>query len=200
MVKRVYLSKRKMGSNDSRKNKKRTLRKKGRSLKKVGGLSLFGKNKDSKRPETFAARLAAFVLENHKGNVEFEEEGGFKEGQPYIFGILPFLHLNISYKDFRRLSRVGEKSKINRLNSLCTESEAVKSIKDKVDFRCLPQSKKGVFGITDATLANINSKDKWNSRTHGRKILAEIKKNMEFQVKKGLISDKSLAWSIGFTN
>tara|TARA_Y100000389_G_C17427182_1_gene500269 strand:+ start:207 stop:803 length:597 start_codon:yes stop_codon:yes gene_type:complete len=198
MVKRVYSNKKKMVSTNSQKNERGALRKKGIS-KKVGGLSLFGK-KDSKRPETFAARLAAFVLENHKGNVEFEEEGGFKEGQPYIFGILPFLHLNISYKDFRRLSRVGEKSKINRLNSLCTKSEAVKSIQDKVDFRCLPQSKKGVFGITDATLANINSKDKWNSRTHGRKILAEIKKNMEFQVKKGLISDKSLAWSIGFTN
>jgi hypothetical protein len=199
MVKRVYSNKKKMVSTNSQKNKKRTLRKKGISSKKVGGLNLFGK-KDSKRSETFAARLAAFVLENHKGNVEFGEEGGFKEGQSYIFGILPFLHLNISYEDFRRLSRVGEKSKINRLNSLCTKSEAVKSIQDKVDFRCLPQSKKGVFGITDATLENINSKDKWESRTHGRKILAEIKKNMEFQVKQGLISEKSLTWSIGFTN
>ena len=90
---------------------------------------------------------------------------------------------------------LGEKSKINRLNTLCTESEAVKSIKDKVKFRCLPQSKR-VFSVSQMPLANINSKDKWNTANSWKKILAEIKKNMEFQVSKGLISDKSLAWSI----
>ena len=79
-----------------------------KGTKKCGGffgLSMgSGSLKKQGKRVTFAAKLAAFVLENHKGDkVEFAIKGGFADDQKYIFGILPFLHLNITKDQFRQM-------------------------------------------------------------------------------------------------
>ena len=65
------------------------------------GLSMGSSSlKSQAKKVTFAAKLAAFVLENHKGDkVEFAIKGGFADDQKYIFGILPFFTLTLKRKN-----------------------------------------------------------------------------------------------------
>ena len=146
---------------------------------------------------TFAAKLAAFVLENHKGDkVDFAEEGGFANNQDFIFGILPFLHLNIKKDEFSTLLAKGQNPLIQELTDLCSKSDAVEKIDDKVDFKCDAQSSTGIRdGLIKSVIENIDSPRRWASRRHGRKILREVSKNMKFQKKQGLISSASIEWT-----
>jgi len=84
----------KSGKKNSRPRKVTIKRKNGGFL----GLSMGNSSlKRQAKKVTFAAKLAAFVLENHKGDkVEFAIKGGFADDQKYIFGILPFLHLYLA--------------------------------------------------------------------------------------------------------
>ena len=149
---------------------------------------------------TFAAKLAAFVLENHKGDkVDFAEEGGFANNQDFIFGILPFLHLNIKKDEFSTLLAKGQNPLIQELTDLCSKSDAVEKIDDKVDFKCDAQSSTGIRdGLIKSVIENIDSPRRWASRRHGRTIAKEVAKNMNFQVDKNLISQASVEWANNF--
>ena len=149
---------------------------------------------------TFAAKLAAFVLENHKGKeVKFAEEGGFHNDQNFIFGILPFLHLNIKKDQFSTLLAKGQHPLIQELTDLCSKSDAVKEIKREVDFQCDAQSSTGIRdGLIESVIENIDSPRRWASRKHGRTIAKEVAKNMNFQVDKELISQASVEWANNF--
>ena len=173
-----------------------------RNRKKGGflGLSMDYSSLKQAKKVTFAAKLAAFVLENHKGDkVEFAIKGGFADDQKYIFGILPFLHLNIKKEKFREMLKAGESAEAAFLTEICNENLAAQSINPIVGFNCEAQSKTGVnTGVIDSVISNINSNSKWVSRKKGRKILQQIKKNMKIQVKQGLITKASLEWSENF--
>ena len=175
-----------------------------KGTKKCGGffgLSMgSGSLKKQGKRVTFAAKLAAFVLENHKGDkVEFAIKGGFADDQKYIFGILPFLHLNITKDQFRQMLKKGEGAEVAFLTEICNNNQAAQSINPIVGFNCQPQSTTGVkTGFINSTVSNITSNSKWASRKKGRKILSQIKKNMGIQVKQGLITDASLKWSRHF--
>ena len=165
------------------------------------GLSMGSSSlKSQAKKVTFAAKLAAFVLENHKGDeVEFAIKGGFADHQKYIFGILPFLHLNIKKEEFRQMLKAGESAEAAFLTEICNNNQAAQSIDSVVGFNCEPQSKTGVnTGVINSVISNINSNSKWVSRKKGRKILKQIKKNMGIQVKQRLITKESLKWSENF--
>ena len=174
-----------------------------RNRKKGGffGLSMgSGSLKKQAKRVSFAAKLAAFVLENHKGDkVEFAIKGGFADDQKYIFGILPFLHLNITKDQFREMLKRGESAEVAFLTEICKNNPAAQSINPIVGFNCEPQSRTGVkTGVINSVVSNITSNSKWISRKKGRKILSQIKKNMGIQVKQGLITEASLKWSKHF--
>ena len=149
---------------------------------------------------TFAAKLAAFVLENHKGKeVKFAKNGGFDNDQDFIFGILPFLHLNIKKDEFSTLLAKGQNPLIQELTDLCSKSDAVEKIDDKVDFKCDAQSSTGIRdGLIESVIKNIDSPRRWASRRHGRTIAKEVAKNMNFQVDNKLISQASVEWANNF--
>ena len=195
MPKRKSLTNRKQKT--SRPRKASIKRKKGGFF----GLSMgSGFLKRQAKKVTFAAKLAAFVLENHKGDkVEFAIKGGFADDQKYIFGILPFLHLNIKKEEFREMLKAGESAEVAFLTEICNNNQATQSINPIVGFSCEPQSRTGVkTGVINSTVSNITSNSKWISRKKGRKILSQIKKNMQIQVDQGLITDASLQWSKNF--
>lgn len=149
---------------------------------------------------TFAAKLAAFVLENHKGKeVKFAEKGGFHNDQDFIFGILPFLHLNIKKDQFSTLLAKGQNPLIQELTELCSNNKAVEKIDKDVDFQCDAQSSTGIRdGLIESVIKNIDSPRRWASRRHGRTIAKEVAKNMNFQVDKELISPDSVEWANNF--
>ena len=149
---------------------------------------------------TFAAKLAAFVLENHKGKeVKFAKNGGFDNDQDFIFGILPFLHLNIKKDEFSTLLAKGQNPLVQELTELCSNNEAVKEIKREVDFKCDAQSSTGIRdGLIESVIKNIDSPRRWASRRHGRTIAKEVAKNMNFQVDNKLISQASVEWANNF--
>ena len=182
---------------------KKTTRLRNRNRKKGGffGLSMgSGSLKKQAKRVSFAAKLAAFVLENHKGDkVEFAIKGGFADDQKYIFGILPFLHLNITKDQFREMLKRGQGAEVAFLTEICNSNQAAQSINPIVGFSCEPQSRTGVkTGVINSVVSNITSNSKWISRKKGRKILSQIKKNMGIQVKQGLITEASLKWSKHF--
>ena len=179
------------------------------SKKQKGGM--LGSNKVSRKEKlrklidqgnkvTFAAKLAAFVLENHKGKkVKFAKIGGFDNDQDFIFGILPFLHLNIKKDEFSTLLEKGQNQLIQELTELCSNSESVKKIAKEVDFQCIAQSSTGIRdGLIKSVIENIDSPRRWASRGHGRRIAKEVAKNMNFQVDEKLISPASVEWANNF--
>ena len=196
MPKRKSLTNRKQKT--SRPRKASIKRKKGGFL--GFSISNSGFLKRQAKKVTFAAKLAAFVLENHKGDkVEFAIKGGFADDQKYIFGILPFLHLNIKKEEFREMLKRGQGAEVAFLTEICNNNQAAQSINPIVGFNCEPQSTTGVkTGVINSTVSNITSNSKWISRKKGRKILSQIKKNMRIQVDQGLITDASLQWSKHF--
>ena len=183
------------------------------SRKQKGGM--LGSNKQTNKPSrkeklrklinegnnvTFAAKLAAFVLENHKGKeVKFAKNGGFDNDQDFIFGILPFLHLNIKKDQFSTLLAKGQNPLIQELTELCSNSKTVKKIAKEVDFQCIAQSSTGIRdGLIKSVIKNIDSPRRWASRGHGRRIAREVAKNMNFQVDEKLISPDSVEWANNF--
>lgn len=181
------------------------VKKKGfKTSKKKGGFFGISNGRNSLKEQgknvTFAAKLAAFVLENHKGDkVEFGIDGGFANGQKYIFGILPFLHVNITKNQFIDMLRKGASVQADFLTEICNNNIATQNIAEKVGFKCGPQSNTGVnVGVINSVISNINSNSKWASREKGRNILSQIRKNMRIQARKGLITKASLLWSKNF--
>lgn len=142
---------------------------------------------------SFAAKLAAFLLDDHRGSVKWSEKGGFAAGQPFVFGVLPFLHLNVSESKFREMLRSGQASEISLLSKDCASKNLNTKLKE-VNFSCKKQCEVGVNALTNSTMSSICSSSRWESRKNGRRVLSQLQKLMNKQVKMGVISPSSVKW------
>lgn len=176
-----------------RSNNRKTKRsvKRGGSMK-VGDLSA---NKAS-----FAAKLGAFICENQAlknvvGDVNgFEQKVKGRAVNQRVFGVLPFLHLNISRQQFSNLmmSPKVNGSLVAAVEALCNSKNLNKTLK-AVDFNCHKQSVVGVRdGLTAAIMESIENR--WDMRTNGRKVLNQIQRVQVEQANKGKIPKASVAW------
>ena len=165
----------------------------GRKMSRKGG----GPSKSvGDRPHnkvSFAAKLAAFILEDHRGRVEWSEEDGFAEGQPHVFGVLPFLHLNISEKVFRKMLASGQAHNIKYLAADCESKDLNKKL-EAVSFNCNEQSSVGVNALHDSTTEGITNKNRWEARKNGRRVLSQVEKYMRKQNDLKIIKSSSIAW------
>ena len=142
---------------------------------------------------TFAARLAAFILDDHKGPVRWSEKGGFPNGQPCVFGVLPFLHLNISESKFRQMLRDGQAKEIATVSKDCNAKKLNTKL-SKVGFSCAGQSAVGVKALTESIISSINDPKRWDSRKNGRKVASQLQKFMHKQVELKIIPASSVKW------
>ena len=142
---------------------------------------------------SFAARLGAFILDDHKGKIRWSEKTGFAAGQPHIFGILPFFHMNITENKFREMLSQGRSQQVASLSKVCT-SKKLDKVLEAVDFHCDKQCPVGVKAITESVISSINSPERWNSRRNGRRVLSAIQKLMHKQESMGSITKQSLVW------
>lgn len=146
------------------------------------------------RQPTFAAKLGAFILQavSPKEKIIWSKEVGFTAKHPQVFGVLPFLHLNISERQFRALLRGSHNNHVNTLAGLCNGMDLNKVL-HKVSFSCKKQSDKGILSVEEAVVDSINNR--WNIRKNGRKHLAEIEKYMRKQVELNIIPKRSVSWA-----
>jgi hypothetical protein len=149
---------------------------------------------------TFAAKLGAYMLESVPTNrvITYTKKGGFSDDVRQVFGILPFLHLNISEVDFKKSLENGS-SENSYLRKLCTGMNLEDSLQ-AVDFKCEDQIKKGFESLNDGLIYSINNK--FESRINGQKHLRTILKYQREQEKETpkIIPTKSIEWAIGFDN
>ena len=142
---------------------------------------------------TFAARLAAFILDDHKGPVRWSEKGGFPNGQPCVFGVLPFLHLNISEAKFRQMLRDGQAKETAVVSKDCN-SKKLNTKLSKVGFSCAGQSAIGVKALSSSVVSSINDSNRWMARKNGRKVASQLQRFMHKQVELGIIPASSVKW------
>lgn len=141
---------------------------------------------------SFAQRLAVFMLENTKKPIKFSETSGFLNSNPAVFGVLPFLHLNIKESDFKNMlistngDLTGVLSKLSQKNNLDTKLKGV-------DYHSKPQANVGVKYLCLGLIESINKK--YSQRKNGQKLLAQILRNQRWQATQGLIPQSSLRWS-----
>jgi hypothetical protein len=145
---------------------------------------------------TFATKLGAYMLESVTKGIEYSSDKGFSDGVPQVFGILPFLHLNISEEDFKKSLENGS-SEHSHLRKLC-KLKLLDTTLTGVDFNCEDQIKKGFESLNDGLVYSINTK--FASRLNGQKRLQEILNYQKIQRTSNNIPKESLEWSNGFDN
>jgi hypothetical protein len=171
----------------SRKNNRANTRSNNRSRKNRRSV------KNTRKP-TFAAKLAAFILEavSPKDKIIWSREKGFTAKHQQVFGVLPFLHLNIKEHQFRDLLRNSHKNQVNTLADLCN-AKHLDEVLHKVSFNCKNQSDKGILSFEEAIIDSINNR--WGIRQNGRRHLAVLEKFMRKQVHLDIIKPASVLWA-----
>jgi len=140
---------------------------------------------------SFAAKLGAFICENQNlrdvvGDVNgFEQRHNGRAVNQRVFGVLPFLHLNITRKQFLGIlnSPKVNGSIVSAVETICN-AQNLNSLLESVNFNCNAQSKVGVReGLTAAIMESIENR--WGLRKNGRRVLNKIQAVQEKQYNKG---------------
>ncbi|RPF81989.1 MAG: hypothetical protein CBC65_001250 [Rhodothermaceae bacterium TMED105] len=146
----------------------------------------------STHSSSFAAKLAVFMLDNARNEVIFSKTSGFSSQSKEAFGVLPFLHMNISETMFRSMLKNGVEPQKNVISKACRQKGLESALK-AVNFNCNSQSLAGVETLADALIHSIH--DKYSKRRNGHRRLGVIQKAMEWQVSNGVIPSTSIAWT-----
>jgi hypothetical protein len=149
-------------------------------------------NSNNKNGVSFAAKLAAFILEGLKNDPKLN--GNDTNMQSEVSGAIPYLHMNISEKDVVSKFKDTQKNRVKGLTKICKKKKLETSLRD-VKFNCKRQSTNGVVSINKSIVDSINNR--WNIRKNGRKHLRKIAKYMVEQLKSGKIPKASLDWCNG---
>ena len=154
----------------------------------------------SAQKASFAAKLGAFICENQKlGDVVGDLSGFYQRHKgrsvnQRVFGVLPFLHLNITEAQFRGIlnsPRVNG-SLTDAVEVLCNKKRLNKVL-EQVQFNCRKQSEVGVrAGLNAAVMESIING--WDMRKNGRMVLNKIQAVQVRQQKEGIIPESSIQW------
>ena len=153
--------------------------------------------KKGKESPSFAAKLAAFILEG-LGNAKPIIGKGDDKMQPQLKGALPYLHMNITEQNVRNKFKETEQMRIKGLSQICNDKNHRLDTKlKKVGFNCHQQSTAGVLSINQSIIDSINNR--WSIRHHGQRHVRTLARMMTKQNKAGEIPDSSLAWTKGLS-
>jgi hypothetical protein len=144
--------------------------------------------------KTFSSKLAAFILNTKTDKVRCEKKGGFTDSSPEVLGVLPFLHLNITKKDFTKIMSSCEGNMHKATNIVCTKASLDKVLKS-VDFNCNKQSKLAASMLLDRMIETIETG--YESRKQGKTRAREMAAHMRWQCANKIIPASSIAWCKG---
>ena len=147
--------------------------------------------KVSSKP-SFAQRLGAFLLEGVKGKIFFSETTGFSDKHTGVFGVLPFLHMNIQEQTFKKMLTNSNGSLKEVLNNRCKEKK-LDDVLQHVDYNCDSQCDAGIEALCEAIMDSINNR--YKIRKNGQKRLAEMHGFMSWQVANKKIPAASIEWA-----
>lgn len=176
-----------------KRNSKRSLK---RSLKRGGARksnkSVTRSGRSYRNNPSFSAKLGAFMLESVKDAIYFDKSKGFSDKHHQIFGVLPYLHMNISETEFRKQLKDSQKNRNRSLTKLCNKNKLNKKL-SSVGFNCKNQAASGVHSVNESVVDSINNR--WDMRKNGQKRLKTVMKAMQWQVKNNKIPASSLKWA-----
>ena len=149
--------------------------------------------KKSKSKHSFATLLGAFMLENLNQTVVFSKKTGFSNKQTLVSGILPYLHMNITEKQFREQLNITNDVRKQNLTKICNNKKNNLNKKlVKVGFNCNRQSKNGILSVNESIINSI--KNRWELRKNGQMKLKQIMESMKWQVSNDIIPKTSINW------
>ena len=155
----------------------------------------------SAQKATFAAKLGAFMCQNEKlSDVVATPERGFdsrKNGRAVnkrVFGVLPFLHMNVTKQQFMKMLNNSSAVMKNNTQSLCMSNKLETKLK-KVNFNCPKQSAVGTAAFVNSICESIENR--WDMRKNGRAVLNKIEAIQRKQQEMGIIPAPSLRWCGG---
>jgi hypothetical protein len=143
---------------------------------------------------SFAAKLGAFMLESVSDKIVFSMKGGFTSKHPQVFGVLPYLHMNITEDQFRKSLNESKSLRRKSLSRMCFKKDLVRKLR-KVNFSCIKQPAAGVHSLDRGLIDSINNR--WNVRSNGQKRVREILNYQKQQVKAKIIPSQSVDWGKG---
>lgn len=158
-----------------------------------GGSSKRSK-KSSGKSISFAAKLGAFLLQSVEDKIVFSMKTGFTDKHPQVFGVLPYLHLNITEDGFKKTLNESVNERKNTLKNICNGKKLENTL-IKVNFNCDRQSMSGINSLDQGLIDSINNR--WSIRKNGQKRLREILGYQKKQVKEGIIPVTSIEWGKG---
>lgn len=183
-------------NNRSANNNKKSLRRSKRVASRKPAVGTLSAQK-----ATFAAKLGAFMCENEKlSDVVATPERGFdstKNGRSVnkrVFGVLPFLHMNITKPQFMAMLNNSSKSMKNDTQRLCMSNRLETKLK-AVKFNCPKQSAVGNAAFIRSICESIENR--WEMRKNGRAVLNKIEAVQRKQQQMGIIPAPSLRWCGG---
>ena len=142
---------------------------------------------------SFAAKLGAFLLEGVRDEVFFSKKTGFSGKHHQVFGVLPFLHMNIKESEFKAMLDKDVNLLGKVLGGMCNSKKLNQSLK-KVNFKCNKQSTSAVVALNMGIMDSINNR--YHIRKNGIKKLEQILSIQTWQHHQNgaQIPNKSLHW------
>ena len=169
---------------------------------------LVGGNKNTKKSSkypcaklsskpSFAQKLGAFLLQGIEDEIFFDRETGFSDKHQSVFGVLPFLHMNITEKGFVKMLNDSSSTLAENLTKNCV-SKNLNNTLQKVGYDCQKQSVAGIGSLNVGLVESINNR--YNIRAKGQQNLTDILRFMTWQVKNKKIPKASIQWAKGESN
>jgi hypothetical protein len=146
---------------------------------------------------TFAAKLAAFILNAVNHTIRCKQQGGFSSSSTEVLGVLPLLHSNISKKDFSTVMHTSSTNIQDALQTICSSANLDMVLK-KVDFKCIGQTSAAATVLVQRMIDTIETG--YASRSNGKIRTQEVAAHMRWQQENDIIPASSVAWCKGVTS
>lgn len=140
---------------------------------------------------SFSAKLAAFMLNSLDHEVRCRKQGGFDSSSKEVLGLLPFLHSNVTKKEFKDIMLSSDKSMKSSMKKVCKEKKLDKSLV-AVGFKCEAQSDMAVGILVSRFVDTIEFA--YKTRKNGIERAREMATFMKWQHKHGIIPKESVEW------
>lgn len=145
----------------------------------------------SKTGITFAAKLAAFMLNAQKTKVKCYKTAGFQRSSDFIKGIIPLLHMNVTKSDFKKVMMGATDNVAANMTSVCKQKGLEKFLSFE-NFSCKTQCGFSAKILIDRFIDTVEFA--YSDRKMGQQRVHELASYMQWQHENGIIPKESVKW------
>ena len=151
-------------------------------------------NKMTESKISFAAKLAAFMLNAQKHPVKCFKKIGFQKSTKYIKGIIPLLHMNISKSEFKTIMTQTSGNIMNAMVGICNEKQMEEMLSFE-KFNCKAQCGDSANILIERFVDTIEMA--YSTRPTGQQRVRELASYMKWQSENDIIPKSSVKWCHG---